>query len=106
MTTPFYLILALRGSLQLAFAPMPEENPWPGLAEKPPFVLREDDEVLRRYPKLRENLRLDFLPVPFLGSDRANTLLLTLNPGGRTNDLAVGETFFEARRLGACPVAC
>jgi len=51
---------------------MLEENPWRQLPEAPPFVLPEDDKVLRRYPKLRENLRLDFLPVPFHGSDRAD----------------------------------
>lgn len=79
---------------------MLEGDPWRRLPEKPPFVLREDDDVLQRYPELRAKLRLDFLPVPFLGSDRADILLLTLNPGACTNDLEVGETFVKERRRG------
>src|SRR2546425_889427 len=79
---------------------MLEGNPWRQLPEAPPFVLPEDDKVLRRYPKLRENLRLDFLPVPFHGSDRADILLLSLNPGARINTLEDDETFVKERRPG------
>jgi hypothetical protein len=79
---------------------MLEGNPWRQLPEAPPFVLPQDDKVLRRYPKLRENLRLDFLPVPFHGSDRADILLLSSNPGARINTLEDDETFVKERRPG------
>jgi hypothetical protein len=64
------------------------DNPWLALPERPEFVLKEDGAVLSRYPRVRNNLGLDVLPVPYMSNPaRASIYLLTLNPGYHPRDL-------------------
>ncbi len=54
------------------------ENPWIALPTHPPYVLPQDAAVINGRP----DIRLDLLPVPYLGSpNRAVLYVLALNPG-------------------------
>jgi len=61
------------------------ENPWHRLPQSPPFVLPEDEVVVRAFNKgAREKYRLrvnDLLPEPFVGGLDASVVLLSNNPG-------------------------
>ncbi len=78
------------------------ENPWTDLTSSSTGNLsaRVDEGVFERHRSHRavKNLRLDMLPVPFIGSPDADVLLLTLNPGARTADDKHGPAFVEVRR--------
>jgi hypothetical protein len=54
-------------------------NPWQDLPEEPPYVLDMDEDALAR---VRRDLQLDALPVPYIGSlTDATVCYLLLNPG-------------------------
>src|SRR4051794_7587128 len=61
------------------------DNPWRRLPDKPPFVLPEDEAVVRAFnARATENhkLRIDeVLPEPFVGDPNAPVVLLGNNPG-------------------------
>jgi hypothetical protein len=60
------------------------DNPWHRLPDKPPYVLPEDEEVVRAFNvKARQNhvLHLDLIPEPFVGRPDAPVVLLGNNPG-------------------------
>jgi len=66
---------------------LPLENPWRVLPEQPPYILPADREVLRSSGKDPAQLRLNLLPMPFLGDPRtASVVLLALNPGYHPRD--------------------
>lgn len=60
-------------------------NPWINLPKNGPFVLPEDRSIIEDFnhrAKPEHQIRLEVLPVPFLGSlESANVVLLNLNPG-------------------------
>lgn len=60
-------------------------NPWHELPDKPPFVLREDEEKIRDFNAKvdkRYRLRIDeILPEPFVGDPNAPVVILGNNPG-------------------------
>lgn len=63
-------------------------NPWPGLPMAEPFVLADDEQIIRVYntglmEKYRENLEvhLEVFPEPYSGNPQAKIVLLNLNPG-------------------------
>lgn len=62
-------------------------NPWTALPTEPPYILPTDAESLRTAGKSGLDLRLDLLPMPFLGDPRvASVVLLALNPGYHPQD--------------------
>lgn len=71
-------------------------NPWVNLPKTGPFVLPEDKnlvEQLNRTAQVKHQIRLEVLPVPFLGSlDSANVVLLNLNPGIVDQDFTIFRT--------------
>src|SRR5690349_4551556 len=79
-------------------------NPWQDLrTDRPPFVLDDDDAVLRRrYPHVRDTLALNMLPTPFMGPIDAPVVLLSLNPSGKTDDFALGLNGVDERRRAMC----
>src|SRR4051794_28697575 len=74
------------------------ENPWFNLPEHSPFIAKVDAPLFERYPRLRRELMLDFLPAPYAGTPRADVFVLLLNPGGRNDDSRYGPDFVEERR--------
>jgi hypothetical protein len=63
-------------------------NPWPALSMAQPYVLKEDERIIRLFnASLREKYRedqqvhLEVFPEPFSGNPQANIVLLNLNPG-------------------------
>jgi hypothetical protein len=75
-------------------------NPWVALPSQPPYVLPEDDRVLRRSPPFRDRFDFDLLPAPFQGHpDKAQVILLALNPGGRTPVGVEAAVADERRRM-------
>lgn len=68
----------MHASIQIA-------NPWLDLPKKDPFVLPSDRAIIERInacAKPEHQIRLEVLPVPFLGSlEKASVVLLSLNPG-------------------------
>jgi hypothetical protein len=83
--------------------PVITENPWTKLASRPPYVLPEDEAVIKRYPSNRATLRLDVLPVPYIGDPvRAEVVLLALNPGFVEQDaLDMEDADFAAQKRAA-----
>ncbi len=66
----------------LPFTPMQAANPWTDLPSEPPFVAAADHPLLDSSYIKRAQLRLNHLPVPYLGDPRqARIILLGLNPG-------------------------
>lgn len=69
---------------------VPMANPWLALPETAPFVLPGDQPLIERSNQRltdKKRVRLDVLPVPFLGSlDSARVVLLALNPGYKDAD--------------------
>ena len=67
-------------------------NPWGALPSRPDYVLREDAPLVRAYNEGEKatqasQVRLDLLPVPFLGSPfRARALILTGAPAWDDGD--------------------
>jgi hypothetical protein len=75
-------------------------NPWVALPHRPPYVLPEDDRVLRRSPRFRDRFDFDLLPAPYQGHpDKAQVILLALNPGGRTPAHVEAAVAEERRRI-------
>src|SRR5947199_4001075 len=65
-------------------------NPWLRLPTKPPYVLRLEEDLLHELydtPVPDEQLRLDCLPGPFMGSRDAPIVLLNLKPGFDPRDI-------------------
>jgi hypothetical protein len=66
-------------------------NPWSDLSLTPPFSLDKDKKALEKNKHQDgtfSELRLEVLPVPFLGSlEKAQVVLLNLNPGFVNEDL-------------------
>jgi len=57
------------------------QNPWLALSAAAPYVLHDDEVVLRRHLRVWTQLYLDCPPIPWMGRpDKARVLLLTLNP--------------------------
>src|SRR4051795_8859358 len=73
-------------------------NPWADLPNRPPYVLPQDAPVLERHRHRAGQLSLDLLPAPFMGRSDAAVVLLSLNPGGRTDYEAYGAGFVEECR--------
>ncbi len=67
------------------------DNPWTDLPAEAPFVLPQDKPVMDRYAPLLtgdHTLRLDKLPLPYVGSPaQASVLLLALNGGFKPHDI-------------------
>lgn len=61
------------------------DNLWQRLPDRPPFVLPEDEAVVRTFnARVAEDYRLridDSLPEPFVGDPNAPVVLLGNNPG-------------------------
>ena len=59
-------------------------NPWTALPNDPVdgrYVLPADWTILERSPKLVARLRLDLVPIPYMGDPRtSDVLLLALSP--------------------------
>lgn len=67
-------------------------NPWLELPKGPPHILPEDLAIIQRSKTTpaKLGLRLEVLPVPYLGNPiEAKILLLCLNPGFSQQDLRV-----------------
>src|SRR5437016_5759177 len=77
-------------------------NPWMKLPAEAPYVLPEDDAILRGLGH-RKDLALHLLPVPFHGDPRqAPVVLLGLNPSYRLqadHDENDDADFLEQHRL-------
>jgi hypothetical protein len=79
-----------------------ELNPWRGLPEFPPYTSPIDDGVLTTGAVAHAGLKLNCLPVPWIGDPRsAGIVLLGLNPGWveTTEELERGE-YATQNRLG------
>lgn len=67
------------------------ENPWTDLPMDAPYVLPQDKPVLDKYLTTftdDHTLRLDKLPLPYVGSPvLADVLLLALNGGFKAEDI-------------------
>jgi hypothetical protein len=65
------------------------DNPWSALPGQPPFVLQQDEAVVRRFNaevSERHKLRIDEgIPEPFVGDPHAPIVLLGNNPGFKPN---------------------
>jgi hypothetical protein len=61
------------------------DNPWHRLPDRPPFVLPEDEAVLRDFNRRAAEVHQfrtdDLLPEPFVGDPNAPVVLLGNNPG-------------------------
>ena len=79
-----------------------EGNPWSGLPAEPPYVALEDLGLLSPEVVRRGDLRLDELPVPWIGDPcGARVLLLGLNPGWVAETPALERgVYAEENRLG------
>lgn len=63
-------------------------NPWRGLPVAEPFVLKDDEQIIRafnarligKYKEVQE-VHLEVFPEPFSGNPQAKIVLLNLNPG-------------------------
>ena len=78
-----------------------QPNPWAHLPKSPPFILPADATFLPPDLVSRAGLKLDQIPVPFIGDPRrAPVILLGLNPGWTplTPDAEKGE-YAEQNRL-------
>lgn len=76
-------------------------NPWPELPKKPPHILPQDLEDLKKANTTPERLgfRLEVFPVPYVGDpNKAKVVLLGLNPGFIEHDIEVYETDPEFNR--------
>ncbi|HKB38491.1 MAG TPA: hypothetical protein VKD72_18760 [Gemmataceae bacterium] len=81
------------------------DNPWQRLPDRPPFVLPEDEAVVREFnSQAAEEYRLridELLPEPFVGDPNAPVLLLGNNPGFSPEGAArKKEPRFAARMRG------
>jgi hypothetical protein len=74
------------------------ENPWFDLPEDAPFIAKADARLFERYPRLRHELMLDFLPAPYAGTPRAAVFVLLLNPGGAEQRPAIRSRLVDERR--------
>lgn len=78
-------------------------NPWPALPLEPEYVLPCDADAVKKFKPAREEkrLHLELLPEPFIGAIEAPVVLLALNPGFSTEDVAVhGSADFRDRVRG------
>src|SRR5688572_6472852 len=77
------------------------ENPWVRLPTGPPYVLTEDEHVVREFnARAKEDYRLridDLLPEPFVGDPAAPVLLLSNNPGFGERSVRKQHPAFIAR---------
>ena len=65
------------------------KNPWVRLPKRGPFVVGSDKKAVNGFNdrvKESDRLKLDLLPIPFLGNPSAPVVLLTLNPGYHPSD--------------------
>ena len=81
------------------------DNPWQRLPDRPPFVLPEDEAVVREFnARAREayHLRIDdSFPEPFVGDPKAPVVLLGTNPRFSTGGaIRKNEPRFVARMRG------
>jgi hypothetical protein len=79
------------------------ENPWHRLPEKQPFVLPEDDSLVRTFnvnAQLVHYLRIEaILPEPFVGAKDAPVVLLSNNPGyGKNAAYRQDQIFMDRMR--------
>lgn len=74
------------------------QNPWINLPKNDPYILFEDQEAFETHGLSTQDfgLRLEVLPVPFIGSlNSAKIVLLGLNPGFSEDDLIKPQEDFE-----------
>ncbi len=67
------------------------DNPWVLLPSKPPFLLPQDEQVVRAYNKTASSnhcIHPEIPPEPYLGHPQARVILLNLNPGFSAHDAA------------------
>ena len=67
-------------------------NPWSAVPPQSPYVLQCDREAINEYNAKagkKYEVRLDVLPEPFVGFEKAPVVLLNLNPGFDEKDPAV-----------------
>jgi hypothetical protein len=77
------------------------DNPWADLTASPPYVANLDRDLLTKERMERSDLKLNHLPVPWIGDPRrADVLLLQLNPGWTedTDESETGEYVTENRK--------
>src|SRR5207302_2546478 len=66
---------------------MRDTNPWLRLPADPPYVLPDDAAALSAEYIAQAEIRLDLLPMPFIGDPRsAPVVLLLQNPGWHPQD--------------------
>jgi hypothetical protein len=80
-----------------------DENPWCRLPASPPYVLPDDEPLVRDFnERVGPNRCLDIdkiLPEPFVGAKDAPVVLLRNNPGfGKGADHEQGRVFIERMR--------
>jgi len=80
-----------------------EQNPWPALADQPPFVLPCDESHIVSFnsrARAEHYLHLGIVPEPYLGDPKAPVILLNLNPGFSETDVAthLKPAFYAAAR--------
>lgn len=76
-------------------------NPWFELPSTSPYILPNDDHILRNH-KHYINLRLDTVPEPYVGGlNNAKIVFLALNPGFSEDDVNINLnlTGFKTRNL-------
>ena len=79
------------------------QNPWHVLPDTSPFVLKQDKAIIDQHNASANpphQIHLEVMPEPFLGNPEAPVVLLNLNPGFATKDIAFHQqaTFAELSR--------
>jgi hypothetical protein len=73
-------------------------NPWENLPREPPIVAPVDAPLFAQHRSWRQQMTLDVLPSPFLGTSKAPVFVLSGNPSGRDQDSEYGPEFDHQRR--------